>query len=67
MTVTSERNNFAGRIESIERTGSVFSINVNCGCISIISSVTRSALSELGLMEEQNVYVSFKASAVHVF
>ncbi|MCK4506670.1 MAG: ABC transporter ATP-binding protein [Candidatus Aegiribacteria sp.] len=66
-TVTSERNHYTGTIISVERTGSIFSISVNCGNLTIISSVTRSALSELNLTEGQDVYISFKASAVHVF
>ena len=66
-TVTSERNHFTGTIVSIERSGSIFSISVNCGNVSIVSSVTRGALSELDLREGQDVYISFKASSVHVF
>ena len=66
-TVTSERNHFRGTIVSVERTGSVFSISVDCSNVLIVSSVTRSALSELDLKEGRNVYISFKASAVHVF
>ena len=66
-TVTSERNHFIGKISSVERTGSIFSISVACGNLLLISSVTRSALSELNLTKGQDVYISFKASAVHVF
>ncbi len=66
-TVTSERNHYAGTIVSVERTGSIFSISVNCGNVLIVSSVTRSALSELNLTEDQDVCISFKASSVHVF
>ncbi len=67
ITVTSERNHFTGTITSVERTGSIFSISVDCGHLSIISSVTRNALSELNLTKGQDVYISFKASAIHVF
>ena len=67
ITVTSERNHLTGKISSVERTGSVFSISVDCGNLLLISSVTRSALSELNLTKGQDVYISFKASAVHVF
>ena len=66
-TVTSERNHYAGTIVSVERTGSIFSISVNCGNVLMVSSVTRSALSELDLLVGQDVYISFKASSVHVF
>ena len=65
--LTSERNHFAGTILSVERTGSVFSISVDCGNLLIVSSVTRSAVSELNLTKGQDVYISFKASSVHVF
>ena len=66
-TVTSERNHFAGTIVSVERTGPIFSISVDCGNLIIVSSVTRSALSELDLLAGQDVCLSFKASSVHVF
>ncbi len=66
-TITSERNHFTGTITSVERAGPVFSISVDCGNLIIVSSVTRSALSQLDLTEGRDVYISFKASAVHVF
>ena len=66
-TVTSERNHYAGTIAAVERTGSVFSISVDCGNLILVSSVTRSALSELELSVGQDVYISFKARDVHVF
>ncbi len=65
--VTSERNRFTGTIVSIERAGSIYSISISCCNLTLISSVTGSALSELELVPGQDVYVSFKASAVHVF
>jgi len=65
--VTSERNRFTGTIVSLERAGPIFSISISCGNLTIVSSVTGNALSELGLMPGQDVYVSFKASAVQVF
>jgi len=67
ITITSERNQFTGIIASVERAGPVFSISVDCGNLIIVSSVTRSALSQLDLTEGRDVYISFKASAVHVF
>jgi molybdopterin-binding protein len=66
-TVTSERNHFRGGIVSVERAGHVYNICVNCGNLDIISTVTRGALSELDLRNGQEVCLSFKASAVHVF
>ena len=66
-TVTSERNHFTGTITSVEREGQIFSVSVDCGNLIIVSSVTRSALSQLDLTEGREVYISFKASAVHVF
>lgn len=65
--VTSERNRFAGIIDAIERTGTVLSVSIDCGGTVLVSQVTRNALAELELTSGTDVFVSFKASSVHVF
>jgi molybdate/tungstate transport system ATP-binding protein len=66
-SVTSERNRFRGTISSIEQMGTSCSVSVDCGSFVIVSHVTRNAVIELKLTVDSEVYVSFKASSVHVF
>ncbi|MBN2585913.1 MAG: ABC transporter ATP-binding protein [Candidatus Fermentibacteraceae bacterium] len=66
--VTSERNRYRGRVTSIEQTSSTCNVSVTCQKdVVITSQVTRSALKELELESGSEVFISFKASAVHVF
>lgn len=66
-SVTSERNRFFGTISSIEQMGASCSVSVDCGSFVIVSHVTRNAVIELKLTAGSEVYISFKASSVHVF
>ncbi len=65
--VTSERNRFSGTVKSIERRGSTWSVKVDVSGTVLHSAVTTGALDELEIREGSQVYLSFKASAVHVF
>ena len=65
--ISSERNHFSGRIMSVERCGYTFEIVVRCGNVDFIATVTEEAIKDLELRENINVFLSFKASAVHVF
>mgnify|MGYP006277855981 CR=1 FL=1 len=64
---TSERNRFPGRIASILRSGSTFDVEAECGGVSFIASLTRASIDELDLEPGVEVFVSFKASSVHIF
>jgi molybdopterin-binding protein len=64
---TSERNRFRGRISSILRTGSSFDVEVDCSGVKFVSSLTGASIDELGLEAGMEVFVSFKASCVHIF
>ena len=66
-SVTSERNRLFGTISSIEQMGASCSVSVDCGSFVIVSHVTRNAVIELKLTAGSEVYISFKASSVHVF
>ncbi len=66
-SVTSERNRFYGTISSIEQMGASCNVSVDCGSFVIVSHVTRNAVIELKLTVGSEVYISFKASSVHVF
>jgi len=65
---TSERNRFRGSVTGVEQTGSLCEVSVECGSgPRLISRITRKSLLKLGIEEGLELYVSFKASAVHVF
>jgi len=64
--VTSERNRFQGHITGIEQKVHFIDVSVLCSGVTFVTRVTGDALSELALHTGSEVYVSFKASAVHV-
>ncbi len=64
---SSMRNNYSGIITRIVNQGFYYEIAVQVKDISFKGLITKAALIELGLEEGISVYVSFKASAVHVF
>ncbi|MCX7682713.1 MAG: ATP-binding cassette domain-containing protein [Anaerolineae bacterium] len=68
---SSVRNSFPGRITNIADRGSVIYVTV---CLSegpapleLACAITRRSLEEMELREGEEVYIAFKASAVHVF
>ncbi|HAF70491.1 MAG: Molybdate/tungstate transport system ATP-binding protein [Acetothermia bacterium 64_32] len=63
---TSARNCLRGRVMGIERKGPLVYVTVDVPPTFIVA-ITPESLSELGLAEGMEVYLSFKASAVHVF
>lgn len=64
---TSERNRFSGRVTSILRAGSVLEVEVDCSGIPFVSLLTKESVDELGIETGKDVFISFKASSVHVF
>ncbi|BAA29226.1 tungstate ABC transporter ATP-binding protein WtpC [Pyrococcus horikoshii] len=64
---TSARNVFKARVEGIEDLGALVKLTLNLGGIILRAFITRSSLIELGIREGEEVYASFKASAIHVF
>jgi tungstate transport system ATP-binding protein len=61
---TSARNKFRGRIERIHSIGFYEKIRVDCG-FKVVSYVTHHSARALALDEGKEVFVSFKATAVH--
>ena len=63
---SSARNSFCGTITRIADRGSTLYLTVNLppdfACL-----VTRRSFEEMGLAQGQKVYITFKASAVHIF
>jgi len=63
---SSARNSFYGTITRITDRGSTLYLTVNLPP-DFICLVTRRSLEEMGLAQDQKVYITFKASAVHIF
>ncbi len=66
-SVTSERNRFKGIVASVLRAGATLEVEVDCSGITFVSSLTRESVEELGIDTGKEVFVSFKASSVHLF
>ncbi len=64
---SSMRNNYSGIVTRIENQGFYYEVEVRVKDVSFKGLITKVALIELSLEEGIPVYVSFKASAVHVF
>ena len=64
--VSSARNNFKGKITAVYNKGALIKIVVDAE-IQITALITRRSFEELNLNINSEVYVSFKASGVHVF
>ncbi|NJE08694.1 ATP-binding cassette domain-containing protein [Thermococcus sp. M39] len=64
---TSARNEFKAKVLAIEDLGSLIRLTLDIGGIELKAFITRSSLIEMGIKEGKEVYVSFKATAIHVF
>ncbi|WP_297548618.1 tungstate ABC transporter ATP-binding protein WtpC [Thermococcus sp.] len=64
---SSVRNEFRAIVESIEELGPLVRVHLKVGEISLSAFITRSSMLELGIEKGKEVYVGFKASALHVF
>lgn len=65
--VTSERNRLTGIVKSVERSGINWDVVVEVADISLTVAITTGALNELSVTTGSSIYLSFKASAVHLF
>lgn len=63
---SSARNCFRGKVARMEEDGAIVRVKVDIG-IPLTSIVTKRSKEEMNLAEGREVYVTFKASAVHVF
>lgn len=64
---SSIRNSFGGKVRAVLDKGYTFEVDVQAGETVFRSLITRSALVELDIRTGQDVYISFKATAVHCF
>ena len=63
--MTSARNIFPGVIVKIIPMGLFYKIQLDCG-FSLVAYITHQSLEDMSLKEQDQVYASFKATAVHV-
>ena len=63
---SSARNTFRGRVVEVEKRGPLAYVTVDVPP-RFVAAITRESLAELSLEEGKEVYISFKAAAVHVF
>jgi molybdopterin-binding protein len=63
---SSARNSFQGRIANIADRGTIIYVTVSVPP-AFTCAITRTSLEEMELREGSEVYIAFKASAVHVF
>ena len=63
---SSARNSFSGTITYIADRGSTLYLTVNLPP-DFVCLITRRSFEEMGLAEGQEVYITFKASAIHIF
>jgi molybdate transport system ATP-binding protein/molybdate/tungstate transport system ATP-binding protein len=64
--VSSARNSYIGTITDITNNGMLIKITIDIG-IPFISVMTRQGFDEMNLVNGERAYITFKASAVHVF
>ena len=64
--MSSARNSFCGTITSVSDKGSTLYLTVTLP-LDFVCLVTRRSFEEMALAEGQQVYITFKASAVHIF
>ena len=63
---SSMRNTLKGRISDFIDMGSLISLIVNVKSVTFVALITKRSFLEMGLKRGLDVYLSFKASAVHV-
>ncbi|MDK2913452.1 MAG: molybdate/tungstate transport system ATP-binding protein [Thermococcaceae archaeon] len=64
---SSMRNTFQAEVVGIEELGPLVRVRLKVDGVELSAFVTRSSVLELGIEAGKNVWVGFKASAVHVF
>jgi tungstate/molybdate transport system ATP-binding protein len=65
--VSSARNSLQGRIEGIVDKGTVVRILVSVGDTPFVVIVTKQSFDDMELRKNMSVYITFKASIVHIF
>ncbi|ASJ10049.1 molybdenum ABC transporter ATP-binding protein [Thermococcus sp. P6] len=64
---SSARNSLRAVVESVEELGPLVRVHLRAGGLYLRAFTTRSSMLEMGVEKGKELYVSFKASALHVF
>ncbi len=64
---TSARNEFKAEVDAVEELGPLVRVRLKSEGVELRAFITRSSMLEMGIEKGKEVYVSFKASALHVF
>jgi len=64
---SSARNEFKAIVESVEELGPLVRVHLRIGGLNLRAFITRSSMLEMGITKGKELYVGFKASALHVF
>ncbi|WP_175058820.1 tungstate ABC transporter ATP-binding protein WtpC [Thermococcus sp. 2319x1] len=64
---SSARNEFKAKVLAVEDLGSLVRLTLDIDGVELRAFITRSSLVEMGIEEGKEVYLSFKATAIHVF
>ncbi len=63
---SSARNCFRGRVVDLTRLGALTRVTIAFGGVPLIAALTTRSVRELGLVVGEEIYASFKATAVHL-
>lgn len=61
------RNSFQGEVSDITDRGAVIYVTVKVASLDFVCLITRQSFEEFGLRKGMTVWITFKASAIHVF
>jgi len=66
-TISSARNNFKASIQSFEDLGAIVKLGLRAGGLNFSAYITKASFLDMHLSEGDEVFISFKATSVHVF
>lgn len=64
---SSARNQFKCRVLDWEHAGPLLAVRVSCGGLTLSALITHASFQHLGVSEGEELYATFKSSAVHCF
>ncbi|MEM4156140.1 MAG: tungstate ABC transporter ATP-binding protein WtpC [Archaeoglobaceae archaeon] len=65
--VTSARNNFRAIIHGIEELGAIIKLKLSIGENLLSAYLTKASFVDMNLSEGEEVFISFKATSIHIF
>ncbi|MCS7143438.1 MAG: tungstate ABC transporter ATP-binding protein WtpC [Archaeoglobaceae archaeon] len=65
--ISSARNKFKAVVQSFEDLGAIVKLKLSLDGLNLTAYLTKASFIEMGISEGEEVFISFKASAIHVF